>query len=80
MYSPGKAFVVYEIRRQVLPTAPSPTTTHFIACIVVSCVHWERELELIFDKVLLRFFLLKFFADVFCRAFFGEFDADLRVL
>ena len=30
MYSPGKAFVVYEIRRQVLPTAPSPTTTHFI--------------------------------------------------
>jgi len=30
MYSPGKAFVVYEIRRQVFPTAPSPTTTHFI--------------------------------------------------
>ena len=30
MYSPGKAFVVYEIRRHVFPTAPSPTTTHFM--------------------------------------------------
>jgi hypothetical protein len=29
MYSPGKAFVVYDIRRHVLPTAPSPVTTHF---------------------------------------------------
>jgi hypothetical protein len=26
-YSPGKALVVYDIRRHVLPTAPSPTTT-----------------------------------------------------
>jgi hypothetical protein len=27
----GNAFVVYEISRQVLPTAPSPTITHLIA-------------------------------------------------
>ncbi len=25
-----KAFVVYDISKQVLPTAPSPTTTHLI--------------------------------------------------
>ena len=29
-YSPGKLSVVYEISIQVLPTVPSPTTTHFI--------------------------------------------------
>lgn len=29
-YSPGKLSVVYEINIQVLPTVPSPTTTHFI--------------------------------------------------
>lgn len=33
IHSPGKALVVYEMRRHVLPTAPSPTTTHLIACI-----------------------------------------------
>lgn len=33
-YSEGNLFVVYEIRRQVLPTAPSPTTTHLMVCIV----------------------------------------------
>ena len=47
-YSEGNLFVVYEIKRQVLdvsscthagpstyfPTAPSPTTTHLIVCIV----------------------------------------------
>ena len=33
-YSLGNLFVVYEMRRQVLPTAPSPTTTHFIVCIL----------------------------------------------
>ena len=27
-YSEGNLFVVYDIRRHVLPTAPSPTTTH----------------------------------------------------
>ena len=27
----GKAFVVYEMSRQVLPTAPSPTTTHLVS-------------------------------------------------
>jgi hypothetical protein len=32
-YSLGNLFVVYEMRRQVLPTAPSPTTTHLIVCI-----------------------------------------------
>jgi hypothetical protein len=32
-YSPGNAFVVYEISKHVFPTAPSPTTTHLIACI-----------------------------------------------
>lgn len=29
-YSPGKLSVVYEINIQVLPTVPSPTTTHLI--------------------------------------------------
>lgn len=29
-YSPGKLSVVYEINMQVLPTVPSPTTTHLI--------------------------------------------------
>ncbi len=29
-YSPGKLSVVYEINMHVLPTVPSPTTTHFI--------------------------------------------------
>ena len=32
--SPGNAFVVYEMRRHVFPTAPSPTTTHLIFCIL----------------------------------------------
>ena len=32
-YSDGNLLVVYEIKRQVLPTAPSPTTTHLIVCI-----------------------------------------------
>ena len=35
-YSDGNLLVVYEMSRQVLPTAPSPTTTHFIVCILVS--------------------------------------------
>lgn len=29
-YSPGKLSVVYEINIHVLPTVPSPTTTHLI--------------------------------------------------
>nr|CAD7442289.1 unnamed protein product [Timema bartmani] len=29
-YSEGNLLVVYEIKRHVLPTAPSPTTTHFM--------------------------------------------------
>ena len=29
-YSPGKLSVVYEMSMQVLPTVPSPTTTHLI--------------------------------------------------
>ena len=36
-YSEGNLLVVYEMRRQVFPTAPSPTTTHFIVCIFVVC-------------------------------------------
>ena len=32
-YSDGNLFVVYDINKHVLPTAPSPTTTHFIVCI-----------------------------------------------
>ena len=40
-YSDGNLLVVYEIRRQVFPTAPSPTTTHLIVCMVcqknISC-------------------------------------------
>lgn len=35
-YSEGNLLVVYDIRRQVLPTAPSPTTTHLIVCMVLS--------------------------------------------
>ena len=34
MYSLGKASVAYTIRRHVLPTAPSPTTTHLMLFIV----------------------------------------------
>ena len=30
----GKAFVVYEMSRQVFPTAPSPTMTHLTFCII----------------------------------------------
>ena len=33
-YSEGNLLVVYEIKRQVFPTAPSPTTTHFIVCML----------------------------------------------
>ena len=32
-YSDGNLFVVYDMSRHVLPTAPSPTTTHLIVCI-----------------------------------------------
>lgn len=32
-YSEGNLLVVQEISKQVFPTAPSPTTTHFIVCI-----------------------------------------------
>ncbi len=35
MYSSGNVFVVYEISKHVLPTAPSPTTTHLIFCIEI---------------------------------------------
>lgn len=34
-YSDGNLLVVYEINKQVFPTAPSPTTTHLIVCISV---------------------------------------------
>ena len=33
-YSDGNLLVVYEMSRQVLPTAPSPTTTHFMVCMI----------------------------------------------
>ncbi len=33
-YSDGNLLVVYEMRRQVLPTAPSPTTTHLMVCML----------------------------------------------
>jgi len=36
-YSDGNLLVVYDMRRQVLPTAPSPTTTHLIVCILFHC-------------------------------------------
>ena len=32
--NPGNALVVNEMRRHVLPTAPSPTTTHLMVCMV----------------------------------------------
>ena len=31
-YSEGNLLVVYEISKHVLPTAPSPTTTHLMVC------------------------------------------------
>ena len=33
-YSDGNLLVVYDMRRQVFPTAPSPTTTHLIVCMI----------------------------------------------
>lgn len=41
--NPGKALVVKEMRRQVLPTAPSPTTTHLMVCMVVT--HYTHSKE-----------------------------------
>ena len=35
-YSPGKELVVYEMSMHVFPTAPSPTTTHFISLSVLA--------------------------------------------
>ena len=37
-YSEGNLFVVYDIKRHVFPTAPSPTTTHLIVCILY--INW----------------------------------------
>eukprot|EP01093_Parvamoeba_rugata_P014135 TRINITY_DN452_c0_g1_i1.p1 TRINITY_DN452_c0_g1~~TRINITY_DN452_c0_g1_i1.p1 ORF type:complete len:248 (+),score=-53.40 TRINITY_DN452_c0_g1_i1:2-745(+) len=34
-YSTGKRFSVYEMSREVFPTAPSPTTTHLTFCIAI---------------------------------------------
>lgn len=34
----GKVLVVYDIRREVLPTAPSPMTTHLMDLMVCCCV------------------------------------------
>lgn len=36
-YSPGKLSVVYEINMHVLPTVPSPTTTHLMGLPVDIC-------------------------------------------
>ena len=33
-YSEGNLLVVYDMSRHVLPTAPSPTTTHLIVCML----------------------------------------------
>lgn len=33
-YSDGNLLVVYDIRRHVFPTAPSPTTTHLMVCMI----------------------------------------------
>lgn len=38
-YSPGNEFVVKLINMEVLPTAPSPTTTHLTLSIYVEITH-----------------------------------------
>lgn len=40
-YSEGNLLVVYDMRRHVLPTAPSPTTTHLIVCILRRCLQTQ---------------------------------------
>ena len=35
-YSPGNELVVYDMSIHVLPTAPSPTTTHFMSLSVLA--------------------------------------------
>ena len=52
-YSDGNLFVVYEIRRQVFPTAPSPTTTHLMVCILFDklWVQMTTTGEMLFSKM-----------------------------
>ena len=42
-YSPGKELVVYDMSIHVLPTAPSPTTTHFMSLSVLAILWKGRE-------------------------------------
>ena len=52
-YSDGNLFVVYDIRRQVFPTAPSPTTTHLMVCILFDkfWVQMTTTEEMLFSKM-----------------------------
>lgn len=43
-YSPGKLSVVYEMSMQVLPTVPSPTTTHLMGLPEAICGRKERNI------------------------------------
>jgi hypothetical protein len=61
-YSDGNLLVVYEIRRQVFPTAPSPTTTHLIVCMV--CQKILAALKIIANSILALKKLLIFSSSV----------------
>ena len=54
-YSEGNLLVVYEISRHVLPTAPSPTTTHLIVCIA-------KKIGSIPDQIVIFFLLFVLFS------------------
>lgn len=50
-YSPGKLSVVYEINMHVLPTVPSPTTTHLMGLPVDICKKQNTKREIYLSNV-----------------------------
>ena len=51
-YCDGNVFEVYDISRQVFPTAPSPTTTHLTAFILL-WVSWSYADDDVLEKVVM---------------------------
>ena len=51
-YSPGKELVVYDINMQVLPTDPSPTTTHLMSRSVLAIPQSNPQLFLFRTQIL----------------------------